>query len=200
MKKLIILAVCIFALTATASAQVPSSPVKLYAGGLFSLPQGPDAFNDAFNTGFHGFVGVGKDLSPMFQLVGKVEYHSFGFNFDDAGINNADGGSLNAWLFGADARISPSLPAAPIKPFIFGGVGFASVKQSEFESSDLSLATSLNQTTGTSSTDLFFNVGVGADLFSTPAMTIFAQGKYVSIQTEGDATSIIPISLGVRFF
>ena len=155
MKKLLLVLVCIVALASMSSAQTPPKPFSLYVGGLVSVPQS-DNFSDLYNMGWHFSVGLGWKVSPAMQVMPKIEYHNFGFNHDDNPLSTSasvDGGNLKSWMFGADARYSFGLPAAPMRPFVLGGLGFASTSLSDFESTD-PLVTSMNFY-NESSTDLY---------------------------------------------
>lgn len=199
MKKVLLTVALVFALAAAVSAQVPS-PFSFYVGGAVSVPQSPDGFKETYKTGYHGFAGVGYSFVPKMQLVGKIEYNTFAFDWDNSGWPGLDdGGSQKLLMFGADARFSFGVPAAPFKPFLFGGGGFANVKTDEFSGTDMVLATSVNSSLE-DQTKAYFNVGAGADFKMGPAMSFFAQVRYVSVATEGDAATFIPLSLGLKFF
>jgi hypothetical protein len=193
---MLILAI-VLSFSVAASAQM-SSPLSFYAGGALSLPNGPDGFKDAYKTGYHAWVGAGYSVAPKFQLIGKIEHNRFSFDAGD--ISGVDGGTMKIWMYGVDAKFSPSVPTFPIKPFLFGGAGMASAKIDEFTGSNTLATAALNAGTGESTTKMYYNIGAGADLFNGPTFSIFMQGRWVSIQTEGSSTSFIPISMGVRFF
>lgn len=199
MKKLLVILAVLVAFAASASAQAPT-PFSVYAGGALSLPQS-DAFKASFDNGYHGFVGLGFKVAPILQVIGKVEYHTFKFDFDNSvGSAGFTGGTNKMIMFGLDGKLSPNLPASPVKPYFLGGLGLANIKQSEFEG-PASLSLSLfNSIITESQTKVYFNVGAGADLLSNPAFGIFAQVRYVSISTDGESAAFVPISLGVRFF
>lgn len=197
MRKLILMLAILLTFALAASAQV-SSPLSFYAGGALSLPNGPDGFKDAYKTGYHGWVGAGYSLAPTFQVIGKVEHNRF--SFDAGTITGVDGGTMKIWMYGADAKFAPSVPAFPIKPFLFAGAGWASSKVDEFTGSNTLATAALNTGTNESVTKMYYNFGAGADLFSGPAFSVFLQGRWVSIQTDGETTNFIPISMGLRFF
>ncbi len=196
MKKPLLTAVCVIAFTFGVSAQVPA-PFSLYAGGALSLPNAPDYFKDSFKTGYHGLVGVGYKLGPGFQVVGKAEYHKFAFDF--TGLSGVDGGDNKVWMFGGDGRLAFDLPAAPIKPFAFVGVGIANIKRSDFDG-NVTLATELNDALPDTQNKVYYNIGAGVELKFGPSFNLFVQGRYVSIATEGNITSFIPITVGLKFF
>lgn len=97
MKKLILLGVLLLAFAATGSAE-GVKPV-FYAGGGISLPMKPGEWDqlasigmeigikDMYETGYSFGGGVGIQVSPMFELVGRVDYNSF--SFDDEGFSGA---------------------------------------------------------------------------------------------------------------
>jgi len=198
MKKLMMILAILLAFAVGASAQAPS-PFSIYAGGALSIPNSPDGFKDGFKTGYHGMLGLGFKVAPPLQLIGKVELHSFQVNFDES-MSEYSGGTNKMWMYGADAKFSPSLPALPVHVYGLGGAGFATIKQSEFEGpASLSLSI-LNEMVAESQTEMYWNVGAGFELPTGPMMSLFAQARYVQIQTEGESSSFIPITLGFKFF
>jgi hypothetical protein len=197
MRKLMLILAILLSFAVVASAEVPS-PLSFYAGGAFSMPNGPTAFKDAYKTGYHGWIGAGYTVAPTFQVVGKIEHNHFAF--DNGSFTGVEGGSMKIWMYGADAKFSPKVPTFPIKPFMFAGAGWASSKISEFTGSNTLATAVLNEGTNQTVTKMYWNIGAGADIFSGPAFSVFLQGRWVSIQTEGSSTSFIPVSMGVRFF
>lgn len=200
MKKALLSIAVLMIFATGASAQVPSSPFSFYVGGALSVPSSPDAFTETYNTGFHAFGGVGYSVLPAFQVIGKVEYNRFSFDFDNSGQTMlTDGGQQNVWLFGADGKYSFNLPASPVKPYAFGGLGMARLSTSDFEGTDLALTTAIND--GLQSTSEFYwNIGAGAEFSLSPMVSLFAQARYINVATEGDALTWIPVSLGLKFF
>ena len=141
-------------------------------------------------------------MAPNFQVIGKIEYNTFSFDFDNTSwaTGLTDGGNEKLLMFGADGRFSLGAPAVPFKPFIFGGGGLAHITMSEFEGTDLSLVTSANELSDISENKFYFNIGAGAEFKAGPAFSFFAQARYVSVATEGESAAFIPISLGLKFF
>lgn len=202
MRKTIIPFICFLLLGAGVSAQVPAKPFSLYAGGGVSVPSADRTFKDFYHPGYHGFAGVGFSTMPMIQLVGKVEFHNFSSKFSL--IPDLDGGEKKILMFGVDARLAPSMPMMPLKPFFLVGAGLGKITNKDF-TSPVTLA-------GTDLTDLaelnagrpdeskfYYNIGVGLELFSNPAFSLFVQGKYVSIASDNTSTQFVPISLGLKF-
>lgn len=205
MKKLILVALFVFASATLSSAQVSvPSPFSLYASGAISVPTSPSTFKEIYKTGLHGSIGVGFKLAPNFQAIGKIEYHQFkldGDGFADAtGITGVTDGTNRMLMFGVDGRFSLGLPAAPIKPFILGGIGIARLSQTEYSGTNTLATSTLNSFLPASQSKVYFNIGGGADLASGPAFSLFAQIRYVSIATSDGSSAFIPISLGIKFF
>jgi len=195
MKKLFMALIILIAFSVSASAQMPT-PFTLYAGGAVSMPTS-DAWNQMYKTGFHGMAGVGYKIAPNFQVVGKLEYHTFKMDFGD--VSSLSGGTNKLWMYGVDGRFSANLPAAPIKPYFLGGIGMANIKATEIEGlSDL--AAGLYDFNEASVTKVYFNVGAGLELASGPAFGLFAQVRYVSIATDDQASTFVPVTIGLKFF
>ncbi|MBU0983357.1 MAG: porin family protein, partial [candidate division Zixibacteria bacterium] len=170
---------------------------SVYAGGALSLPMSPDGFKDNYKTGYHASLGLGYKVMPNMQLVGKFEYHTFKFNFEDG--MDISGGTNKVMMFGADARYAFNIPAAPVSPYVIAGGGLASVKQSEFDTGDLLIAGFSDQAYE-DQTKFYWNAGVGLSLKSGPAWSFFAQARYVNIATDGESSAFVPVSFGVKFF
>ncbi len=196
MKKALLTVVCMVVFVFGVSAQVPA-PFSLYVGGALSLPNAPDDFKNSFKTGYHGLVGLGYKMGPGFQLVGKAEYHNFSFDFAD--LSGLEGGNSRVWMFGGDGRLALGLPAAPIRPFGFVGLGIANVKRSEFDG-PLTLTAALNDALPDAQNKVYYNIGGGVELKFGPSLNLFVQGRYVSVATEGDNTTFVPITVGLKFF
>jgi opacity protein-like surface antigen len=197
MKKVLMVVAVLLVFAAGASAQMPSKPFNVYAGVGISMLTAPDMVKDLQKTGFHAQVGVGFDVMPTLQVIGKVEYHSMpadeqGYQLALATSESIDGGTLTPWLFGADAKWSFKMPAAPITPYVLGGAGLARVSISDVE-------TPSGTVEFQSSNELYFNIGVGTEFAASPAINLFVQARWVNIATEGESTTMIPFTAGIKF-
>jgi len=188
MKRLLMILAILLVFAVGASAQVPAKPFTVYVGGGLSMPVSPSAFDDLYKMGFHGSGGVGFTVSPMFQVIGRVEYHTWGLDKEKYGISDVEGGSFKVIAFGADGKFAFGVPGAPIKPFVLGGVGMANISVSDFEYEGETIATIPSET------DFYVAFGGGVEF-----KNFFAQFRYVHIMTEGDATGTVPITVGVKF-
>lgn len=197
MKKLLLSAGLVLACAAVAGAQVPM-PLSFYAGGLMSFPNAPDQFKDSYKNGFHGMLGIGYKAMPILQVVGKAEYHHFGYDLSE--LSDVSNGAQSVWLYGADLRIGLNLPASPIKPYILGGGGLAHVSFSPFEGTNLTLTTALNDLLPEAQNKFYYNFGGGFEFKLAPMTSLFAQVRYVSIATDNEKTSFVPLTLGLKFF
>ncbi len=180
MKKFLIIALVIAFTAMTASAQIPAKPITIYGSAGISLPSSPSEFSDSWKMGFHGMGGVGFNIAPKMQLIGKIEYHSFAFDWDKAGLSGS-GLALQALMFGGDIKFSLAVPAAPTKPFLIGGIGMGKV--------------SFSNISGVDETKVYFEFGGGVDFSSS----MFISARYVSISSSGSSTGFIPFSIGFKF-
>ena len=196
MRKGLLTTILILVLATGAFAQT-----AVYVGGGLSLPSGDLA--DGWKTGFGATGAIGITVAPSFQIVPKVEFHTFGLDADkflaeledvlgeDLNGVTIDGGSFSAIMFGADGRFAFGLPEAKMKPFVFGGLGMAIAKISDITASYEGESETV---LGTSETKLYFNFGAGIEFEASPTMNIFIQGRYVSISTEG-STTFMPLTV-----
>jgi opacity protein-like surface antigen len=197
MKKSLVALVIVTALAAGVAAQV-SPPVSIYAGGLMSFPNAPDNFKSNYKNGFHGMLGLGMKAMPFMQFVGKAEYHRFAY--DLSSFSSLSKGAQSVWMFGGDLRIAMNVPSLPIKPYIIGGGGLARVSFTPFEGTNLSLATALNDALPANQTKAYYNIGGGLEFKFAPMVNFFLQVRYVSIATDDNATSFVPLTLGLKIF
>lgn len=202
MKKLLLTLAVMIAFAACASAQVPSKPFNVYAGGGLTFPTGPEGFNDLHKLGYNLGGGIGFNAMPMIQLIGKVEFHSISKDWDffPEYSDVISGGKFQIWMYGIDARLAPKLPAVPIKPFALAGIGFARLSQTDIVTP---LETAELETLGIFAyepeTKFYFNIGGGVDFQPFPMLTMFLQARYVSIKQDDENLVMIPVTLGVKF-
>ena len=156
----------------TAEAQKPIS-FGIAAGA--SMPMGD--FGDAVGTGWNAgaVLAINAPTMPVGFRV-DASYNSFGINDIDESIN----------ILGVNGNVTWGLPmaAAPISPYLIGGVGM------------YRLDTSVSGIDA--ETEFGFNVGVGTK-FALSGFGTFIELRYHSAQTEGEATNYLPITFGIMF-
>lgn len=186
MKKIVLLTAMIVMIGAGAFAQVPSKPFNLYAGAGMNMPTSPDGtFKSAYKTGYHGMAAIGLSSMPMMQLVGKVGYFNFASN--ESGLGN-----FSAVTFGADARFSFGVPAAPARPFAFAGGGLAHLTVGESSFGAFSVPS-------VSDNKFYYNVGAGLEFNASPTLKLFVQSTYVGVHSNGESLSFVPLTVGIKF-
>jgi opacity protein-like surface antigen len=166
--------VLVAAVSTAAEAQMHSQRFAINAG--VALPMGD--FGDAAETGFHGGIQFSMPLSGNFGLRFNGDYGYYGL---------PEGVDGNWTLLGGVANIVYHFNTeSGFKPYVLGGLGYynAKVDITGFGSEDTS--------------ELAFNFGAGYD-FSLGNANLFAEVRYLSIQTEGSALNTLPIMIGLRF-
>ena len=97
--------------------------------------------------------------------------------------------------FGLDIRFAPSLPAAPLKPNLFVGLGMASMSAKEIEVPVIGTIEPYPD-----KTKMYLNFGAGLDFAN-----FFIQARYLRISspsedgTNDDPLVSIPITIGFKF-
>ena len=140
----------------------------------FGIAGGPTFSDDAEDMGYH--VGALMDINvPLFPV---------GFRVDGA-MNqfNQAGGKLRIFDVTANVMYTP-LPTPLVKPYIIGGLGFYSSRITD--SDEL----------GTD--NMGINAGAGVKL-NLLALKVFVDARYHHVFTKGEATSFIPVSVGIMF-
>lgn len=167
-------------------------PFSLHAGSGVGFPLEPDtAFSQANKMGFGLLAGVGYKFMPMLEGVVKGEYHSFP---NDLG-SNVEGGTQTITMIGVAARAGLGVPTASFRPFAMVGFGAAMAKRSEATLADSVLFPEFEQ-----ETSVYFDVGGGLEFTLGPQAALFVLARYVYISTEGEPTSFIPVTLGLKLF
>lgn len=155
-----------------------------------SAPTG-DA-NQLWNMGFHGLAGVGFQVTPFTQFVPNIEYH--GMPLDNMGLPNISGGTLHVLMLGSDIIATANVPESDVKPQFLIGFGMGHVSISDLYESGQPVLRFRSET------KLYYDIGVGFEAKAGENATGFFSIRFVSLKTEGTATSFVPITLGATFF
>ena len=134
MKKLLMITLVIAFSKMSVTAQPPSKPVNFIAGIGLGIPSSPSEFSDFWKMGFHGMAGAEFNSRPNISLIGKIEYHSFAFDWDKFGLFGS-GGALNVLLIGGGVKYILGEPNVPTKPFLLAGIGIGNISISEIPNS-----------------------------------------------------------------
>ncbi len=195
MRKVLFITIALLLTALTGYAQVPAQPFNLYAGGGITLGSAPQEFTDFHKEGYNLMAGLGLNLMPPIQFVGKVEYHAFSKDFDEffPSITDLEGGTRRILMFGVDARLGANVPTAPITPFVFAGLGLASISEN-----DLQTAVEIAFDEYDTETEFYLNLGGGIEFKFMQILNVFIQGKYVNIKQAGDNLIIIPLTVGIK--
>jgi len=148
-------------------------------GGGLSIPMGD--FGDNYKMGWLGQV-VARITGPNGMLGGRIDGMYLRHSHDVT-----DGRSVQLLGANGDLVVSPGSADAKIRPYLLGGIGFFNVKED------------LGSTELPSDTKFAFNLGAGLRFGGSGRMSFFVEGRYLSIQTEGSSTGMIPIAVGVRW-
>jgi hypothetical protein len=169
-----------------------SRPFDIYVGGVISPASSPSWFKDFWKDGSHFTGGIGYRALPKIQIVLKVQYHNFPYDYDRLDASGVIGSSQNLYLGGIDGRLSTNLPGTRIRPFMFAGLGVAKLTTSGHSDGWRRFTTPLEETR------MYTNVGGGIEFKIVPILTFFVQAGFVSISTTRGDFSFIPITAGLR--
>jgi opacity protein-like surface antigen len=138
-------------------------------------------FGDGYKMGWLGQVVAGI-TGPNGMLGGRIDGMYIRHSLD----GTVDGSTAMLGANG-DLVVSPGSADAKIRPYLLGGIGFFNVKSEQ------------GSTEFPSDTKFAFNLGAGLRFGGSGRMSFFVEGRYLSIQTEGSSTGMIPIAVGVRW-
>jgi len=191
-------------------AQNQIKPV-VYAGGGIDLLLSPDLLKDYWKMGYGFGGGVGIQVKPNLELIGRVSFNTFPFDADKflddmdapAGVS-VDGLDFRSLEFGADMKYIFMSDQANMmfKPFVVAGLGFANIKATDatITAEDEDDIEEVHLPFGDASeTDFSFNFGGGFDYMFAPKAGAWVDVRYTYIASEGDAISYLPIRAGVKF-
>lgn len=213
MKKATVLLVLLLALGATGNA---SGQVKVFVDGGLGVPTGD--FGDGWKTGFAGGFGLGYEAARGFELSGRFHYNKFGLSEDGETAMAflmvlAAGGTLSDLPYvtvdGGDAQLLEFMTEgkylfptkSSFKPHVIVGLGLVNVSISDIDGlyNRPGFQTAVITLESDSETKVAMNFGAGAEITISPRANLFFEGKYLTIFTEDEATSVIPLRAGVNF-
>jgi len=166
------------------------SPVQFSLGGSLGIPLGD--FGDAAKMGWHALAGA--TFKPASLPVGiQIDGNYSQFSASDEALAAADlpeDASVKTRLMFATANAVYSFKTAEtsrLHPYLIGGLGVYNAK-----------ATGDDVPDGVeSTTDFGINAGAGFNVAAGGA-SVFVEGRFHDVFTDGGSTQFVPITVGVR--
>jgi len=160
--------------------------VSFGASGGLSLPMGD--LSDGAEAGYSvaGHIFLKPNASKALGFRGDVAYDSWGAKGLAGQL--ADG-SLSSLAFAANVMFALGGEGAAMKPYLIGGGGMYRSKAS---------FSVLGFSGSATSTDPGIQAGAGFD-FKLSGFSTFLEAKFVNIFSDGNSTTYVPITFGVRF-
>jgi opacity protein-like surface antigen len=168
MRSVLLSACLVLALSSVGHAQWVQ-PIELYFGGGIDSPKEPSWFDGSFKGKLHFMFGAGMRSFPFMEVIGKYEHHRI-----DSDTPRASGGNVTAQLLGANGKLNWELPAFPVEPYALFGGGLSWLRQSTWEPSQPGMRIA-------GQTDLYYEVGGGAQAMVHDNYGLFAQARWVSV-------------------
>ena len=170
------------ALAALALGAAPAKAQFVHFGvtGGLSIPTGDRS--DAQNKGVNGglLLAFKAPMTP-FGLRADASLHHFSGKDMNVGGTTVNA-STNLWMTTGNVTLSLPVPS-PVKPYAIAGIGVYGA------------ITTVNGVPGsTNETNFGINGGLGVQ-FSR----LFVEGRWHRINTEGSATTVLPLSFGIIF-
>lgn len=173
-RKVVGLAVAALLITGAARSATAQARGYVGFGAGVALPMGN--FKNAVKTGWLGQVIAGV-TSANGMLGGRID----GMYIRNS-LKGTGGGSTKLLGANLDLVWTPGQRPAKVHPYLLGGVGFFNAKSS-----------------GPSQTKFAFNLGGGLQVHLANRMDFYTELRYISIQTTGGSTGVLPISIGLRW-
>jgi hypothetical protein len=198
---------CALLIAVTATAQVPGVSAAFGVHANLANLNLSGAMQEVYGMGYGGGAHLDIKLA-MLSLRVSGDYITFspdngkytsyvrslpGFSSSTITI---DGGRINIFSGNVNAKL-PFLPLPIINPYITGGIGLVNLGVDEAKVT-VNGSPSGNIAGVKGQTNTAVNAGVGVDL-NLGAFTLFAEGKYTWIFTEGETSTYIPFSIGITF-
>ena len=175
-KQVAALSLGVFAFSAPLHAQAPQFSI----GGSVATPLGD--FDDAAKLGFHALAAVTIAPASMpvaFQVDGNWAQFS-----DESPL---DVKSRMLFATGNVVYKFKTAETSRLHPYLIGGLGVYNNK-----------LTGDDAPTDESITDLGINAGAGFNV-SAGAASLFVEGRFHDIFTDGGSTQFVPLTVGLRF-
>lgn len=182
--KLVLFGLGALALVTTANTAVAQKPISFGLAAGVSMPMGD--FKDAANTGLNvtGALGLGMPMLPVGVRI-EGAYNRFAFSDENVAAAGEKG---NVTIASATANITFGLPGVVVlSPYVIAGAGMY------WTGCDIKGNDNCD-----SQSDLGFNGGVGIKLRALLA-SAYLEARYHSVQTEGQSTNYLPITIGFMF-
>lgn len=204
MKKSLLLVTMLVVAASISFAQLPS--VKFGVQGNIGSINVAEPMKSVYGGGFGG--GAHLDISfAILSLRVSGDYISFApdngkyqealakLTGSAASMFSIDGGRINILSGNVNLKWA-ILPLPIVTPYMTGGIGLAniSVNDATIKMNGIPQGTVAGVK---GETKTAFNVGAGVDL--KIGITLFIEGKYTWIMTEGETSTYIPISIGITF-
>ena len=185
MNRVLKLTIAIAVVSVASVATMAAQSVRFGLGGGLISPLSD--YKDLDKTGWHALASAefGIPLSPVGirvdGLYGQTKHK-------DIGGSPVDG---NTKLIGGLASVvwTVPIPAPMVKPYVLIGGGFYNVK--------ITIPSAVPPV-DSSESKFAYAFGGGLKVGAGP-LHLFAEGRYVSIQTSGTSTKFIPVTVGVQF-
>jgi opacity protein-like surface antigen len=167
-----------------------------------------DALSNVYGWGYGGGAHVDIDLltaavrfsgdftmsKPDAEVYRSELVKIFG---GDAAGYTVDGGEVN--IFSATVNVKWPVVVFPVvKPYLIGGIGLTQLSSTTM-TVNYEGAPVAGVPQGPGESNMSLNLGAGIDLVLGPAVTLFIEGRYSWINTEGSMTGYIPVSFGITF-
>lgn len=176
------------ATAANAQSVVPAAkPVSFGIAGGMSMPTGD--FGDMAKAGYN-VSGLLQFQQPTWPVAIRVEGQFQNFDGKDA-FEGA-----NAKTIGGLANVLYYFPTkSTVRPYVTGGLGFFHVKTDGGDA----CSEEFGDDVCTDSANKFgYDLGAGLE-FQLSGISTFIEANWQSVQTEGSATRMIPIRVGIKF-
>jgi hypothetical protein len=179
-RRAIALAALAAALVTAPAALHAQSPLRFGLAAGATVPVG--TFGDEVDWGVHvtGSVTGKPALSPV-GIRGEVMWNRLTGKEFDTGLGTIQGDDVDVLAGIVNAEIG--MTGVDMRPYLIGGLGAYRLSG---EGEDDAV------------TKFGFNVGAGID-FALAGFSAFTEVRFHSIQTEGEARNIVPITFGIRF-
>lgn len=182
------MALALVATAANAQSVVPAAkPVSFGIAGGLSMPTGD--FGDVAKSGYN-VSGLLQFQQPTWPVAIRIEGQFQDFSGKDAfeGASAKSIGGLANALFYVPTK-------STVRPYLTGGLGFFHLKMDAGDA----CSSEFGADECTDSSNKFgFDFGAGLE-FQLSGMSTFIEANWQSVQTEGAATRMIPIRVGIKF-
>lgn len=207
MRKILLVTIIISIIIPNAYSQGRVRKIAFFANSGISGPLGPQGFKDGWGAGITFGLSAGYKTSSKLVLGIYADFNSFDFRdqklINDAGLQGSgigiDGGKARIASYGFNARYYFAPRKKEAQPYMVLNIGRINLTGSDIYVTYAGNRLLLAEWVGNEEA-MMIALGIGLEIYLSPKISLFADGKYSIAYTDVDDTKYLPVRIGLSFY